>query len=104
MSEQVSVSAWELLCQELLSLHGQKGESSNDEKLINESYRRLESIGYSVGAVLFELRAGDRLFQDPLEMIKFICKEFWPAIYQKQIDNLKTNHRVSKTLNISTEV
>ena len=30
---------------------------------------------------------------DPLETIKFICKDIWIALYDKQIDNLRTNHR-----------
>lgn len=30
---------------------------------------------------------------DTLDIIKFICKDFWIAVFQKQIDNLKTNHR-----------
>jgi len=34
-------------------------------------------------------------FTDHLEAIKFICKDFWSEIFKKQIDNLKTNHRVS---------
>ena len=34
-------------------------------------------------------------FGDHLEVIKFICKEFWAELFQKQVDNLKTNHRVS---------
>ena len=34
-------------------------------------------------------------FSDHLEAIKFICKDFWFEIFKKQIDNLKTNHRVS---------
>ena len=25
--------------------------------------------------------------------MKFICKDFWTAIYRKQIDNLRTNHQ-----------
>lgn len=29
-----------------------------------------------------------------LDVIKFLCKEFWSKVFQKQIDNLKTNHRV----------
>ena len=28
-----------------------------------------------------------------LEVIKFLCKELWQALFRKQIDNLKTNHR-----------
>lgn len=35
---------------------------------------------------------------DPLEAIKFLCKDFWQALFKKQVDNLKTNHRVSETL------
>lgn len=31
---------------------------------------------------------------DTLEVIKFICKDFWQAVFKKQVDNLKTNHRV----------
>ena len=32
--------------------------------------------------------------QDALEVIKFMCKEFWIAAFKKQVDNLRTNHRV----------
>ncbi len=31
---------------------------------------------------------------DTLEIIKFVCKDFWQALFKKQVDNLKTNHRV----------
>jgi len=30
---------------------------------------------------------------DPLDTIKFLCKDLWTAVFRKQIDNLKTNHR-----------
>lgn len=33
-------------------------------------------------------------FLDNLDVVKFICKDFWIALFKKQIDNLKTNHRV----------
>lgn len=32
---------------------------------------------------------------EPLEVIKFVCKDFWQAVFKKQVDNLRTNHRVS---------
>lgn len=32
---------------------------------------------------------------DTLEIIKFLCKDFWSAVFKKNVDNLKTNHRVS---------
>ena len=28
-----------------------------------------------------------------LEAVKFLCKEFWSTIFNKQIDKLQTNHR-----------
>lgn len=40
-------------------------------------------------------------FSDHLEAIKFICKDFWSELFKKQIDNLKTNHRVSPTKKVS---
>lgn len=35
-------------------------------------------------------------FSTHLETMKFICKEFFLFIYSKQIDNLRTNHRVGQ--------
>jgi len=33
-------------------------------------------------------------FKDELDIMKFICRDFWSALYQKQVDNLRTNHQV----------
>lgn len=33
-------------------------------------------------------------FTDTLDVIKFLCKDIWTLVFRKQIDNLKTNHRV----------
>ena len=33
-------------------------------------------------------------FTDTLDAIKFLCKDLWTLVFRKQIDNLKTNHRV----------
>lgn len=33
-------------------------------------------------------------FNDTIDMIKFICKDLWVLVFRKQVDNLKTNHRV----------
>lgn len=33
-------------------------------------------------------------FRDDLDVIKFLCKDMWIILYGKQIDNLKTNHKV----------
>ena len=31
-------------------------------------------------------------FKDELDIMKFVCKEFWSTLFKKQIDNLRTNH------------
>jgi len=34
-------------------------------------------------------------FKDELDILKFVCKDFWTCVFKKQIDNLRTNHQVS---------
>ncbi|KAJ7596573.1 TRAPP complex subunit trs33 [Mycena floridula] len=55
---------------------------------------RLETIGVHVGSNFTERLCRDRaLFGETLEVIKFICKDIWTACWDKQVDNLRTNHR-----------
>jgi hypothetical protein len=30
---------------------------------------------------------------DQLEILKWVCKDFWTELFKKSIDNLRTNHR-----------
>ncbi|TYZ68694.1 hypothetical protein PybrP1_006627 [[Pythium] brassicae (nom. inval.)] len=46
---------------------------------------KLEGMGFDVG-----YRFAERC---PLDVIKFVCKDFWILIFKKQIDKLQTNHR-----------
>ncbi|XP_015968239.1 uncharacterized protein LOC107491835 isoform X3 [Arachis duranensis] len=56
--------------------------------------RRIEAIGYQVGHQLSERYTMERpRFNDHLEAIKFICKDFWLELFKKHVDNLRTNHR-----------
>jgi hypothetical protein len=56
--------------------------------------RQLEAVGFHVGHRLAELVVKDRpRFDSTLEVIKFICKDFWYEVYRKQIDKLQTNNR-----------
>lgn len=32
-------------------------------------------------------------FKEELDMLKFLCTDFWSSIYQRQVDNLRTNHQ-----------
>ncbi|KAJ3769726.1 TRAPP complex subunit trs33 [Lentinula raphanica] len=55
---------------------------------------RLETIGIHVGSNFSERLCRDRgLFTETLDAIKFICKDIWAACWDKQVDNLRTNHR-----------
>jgi len=56
---------------------------------------RLERIGRDIGWRVAE-RAMSRperpRWHDTLDAIKWVCKEFWAGFFNKQVDNLKTNH------------
>ncbi|KAI9335935.1 BET3 family protein [Obelidium mucronatum] len=68
-------------------------ETSSDEDR-EAAYFKLESLGFRVGLGLAEKATRDRpRFSDNLDIVKFICKDFWLTVFNKQIDNLKTNHR-----------
>jgi len=55
---------------------------------------RLEAIGIHVGANIAErLCHGKPYFAETLDSIKFVCKDLWAACWDKQVDNLRTNHR-----------
>ena len=33
-------------------------------------------------------------FREELDVLKFLCKDVWAAVFQKQMDSLRTNHQV----------
>lgn len=86
-NRQVSEAALEYLLIEL---------SKTTPATIESDIKRLDAIGYSVGAGIIEkCTMGKQRFQgEPMEIVKYICKEFWSVCFGKQIDHLKTNHRV----------
>jgi len=59
--------------------------------------RKLEAVGFHVGERLVERYTKERpRFSDTLEIIKFICKDFWYEVYRKHIDKLQTNNRARR--------
>jgi hypothetical protein len=68
---------------------------------------KLERMGYATGYRLCERLAQNKTWNvaaqgmDPaaataaqqLEAVKFLCKEVWMQVFNKQIDKLQTNHR-----------
>ncbi|KAJ2078771.1 hypothetical protein H4R24_004241 [Coemansia sp. RSA 988] len=70
-------------------------ESSNSHsELLEQVYVKLESVGFRVGKRLAERFAPmSRRLSDTLDVVKFVCKDVWMLLFNRQIDNLKTNHR-----------
>ncbi|ESN98876.1 hypothetical protein HELRODRAFT_155914 [Helobdella robusta] len=55
---------------------------------------KLELLGFRVGHSIVERLTKDSpRFKEELDIMKFICKDFWSVLFKKQIDNLRTNHQ-----------
>lgn len=66
-----------------------KNKDAKDEDLSD-----LEYIGFATGFKIIERLTKEMpRFKEELDTMKFICTDFWTAIYKKQIDNLRTNHQ-----------
>lgn len=56
---------------------------------------RLEEAGFTIGLRLVERLVLSRpRFWDQRECVKFICKDLWSMLFQKQADRLQTNRKV----------
>ncbi|XP_052768088.1 trafficking protein particle complex subunit 6B-like [Mya arenaria] len=63
-------------------------------KIRDQCINKLESLGFRIGQSLVERFTKDTArFKDDLDIMKFICKDFWSVVFKKQIDNLRTNHQ-----------
>ncbi len=57
--------------------------------------RKLEQLGHRVGESLVERVSRDTpRFKNELDAVVFVCKHLWTSCFNKQIDNLRTNHQV----------
>ncbi|KAJ1662639.1 hypothetical protein IW140_001058 [Coemansia sp. RSA 1813] len=66
----------------------------DDKELMEQVYVKLEMVGFRVGRRLAERFAPlNRRLTDTLDVVKFVCKDVWVMLFNRQIDNLKTNHR-----------
>ncbi|WBW74057.1 TRAPPI,II,III complex subunit Trs33 [Schizosaccharomyces osmophilus] len=66
---------------------------SNDERM-EKGYSFLENIGFQVGRKLAErlLLTRNRIVES-IDVMRFLCRELWPIVFRKQLDNLKTNRK-----------
>jgi len=66
-----------------------------EEAATAAALERLDALGYDVGFRLVERSVTNQKFlgPEPLDLVKFLCKEFWEEVFRKKIDKLQTNHR-----------
>ena len=94
-SSQVAESSFSFLHMELVQMALEQTGSAPSTAQLQHASRKVEAIGFEVGVRLVERYTKDRpRFTDTLEIIKFLCKDFWMEVYRKQIDKLQTNNRV----------
>ncbi|XP_028849803.1 trafficking protein particle complex subunit 6b isoform X2 [Denticeps clupeoides] len=68
--------------------------AENGEMENGRCVSKLEHLGFRVGQGLIERFTKDTSrFKDELDVMKFICKDYWTSVFKKQIDNLRTNHQ-----------
>lgn len=62
-------------------------------ELVDTMPDKLDDVGYTTGYRYVERLTVDmlRFHDEELDVMKFICREFWTSIFHKQIDNLRTN-------------
>jgi hypothetical protein len=68
-------------------------DSNKNVVPVDVAVSKLESIGFQVGQKIVESRCRNaKMMADTMELIHFICKDFWSYIFQKKATRLKTNH------------
>ncbi|XP_033634145.1 trafficking protein particle complex subunit 6b-like [Asterias rubens] len=81
---------FELLHMEIVAYVENSAKKDEKDQLV----AKLEKMGYRVGQSVAERFTRDTpRFSSELDIIKFICKDFWTNVCKKQIDNLRTNHQ-----------
>ncbi|KAK7571204.1 hypothetical protein V9T40_014808 [Parthenolecanium corni] len=67
-----------------------KSKPNKEEEDVSE----LEYMGFACGFRIVERLTKDwPRFKEELDILKFLCTDFWSSIYQRQVDNLRTNHQ-----------
>ena len=70
-----------------------ENHSTTQDKL-QSAEQKVENIGFDVGSRIAQKLVKDRpRLEATLDIIKFVCKDFWYQVYRKQIDKLQTNNR-----------
>jgi len=57
-------------------------------------HQEIENVGISLGRRIIDVITKDQsnVHQTQLDVVKYLCVQFWQYVFGKQIDNLKTNN------------
>lgn len=62
-----------------------------------DAIQRIDALGYNVGTRLAQTIVSNIASMctqlEPLERVKYVCKEIWLYCFNKQIDKLQTNYK-----------
>lgn len=100
-NERVSEAALQFLIREIMFYDGPPEKEATERSVLDGATmlvaktQRIENIGFDIGYRLAEKLTMDQKFLSfaELDMIKFICKDFWDEIFRKKIDKLQTNKK-----------
>ncbi|XP_008049947.1 trafficking protein particle complex subunit 6A isoform X2 [Carlito syrichta] len=63
----------------------------------------LEGMGFRVGQALGERLPQETLaFREELDVLRFLCRDLWVAVFQKQMDGQRTHHQGTYVLQDSS--
>jgi len=94
---QVSEASFDFLHMEMVQYFTQQiatQDTSSPEVQNKKLATKLELMGYEVGQRLAERYTKDQNWlSEQLDVIKFMCKDFWISLFKKQVDKLQTNYK-----------
>ena len=97
---QVAEAGFTLLVQEMVAQFAPQEGGVGEDAPAERDFSKLERVGFQVGVRVVErLTLEKPRFSDGLDAVKFICKDFWTAVFKKQVD--KTMHFVQKGVEVA---
>ncbi|CAL8082419.1 unnamed protein product [Calicophoron daubneyi] len=92
--------AFDALLNEVVNYASETAKSLPDSPKLRDQL--LENIGFSVSQRLIERLTKDHpRFLTELDVVKYVCTEFWSSVFHKQVDTLKTNYQDMYVLFVS---
>ena len=88
---------------QVLTTHSPRGQVIHSDSAVSAANSsptsQLELLGYNTGYRFIERLAKDYpKFKDELDLLKFICKDFWVAVFRSAYTHTQNIHTLHKYL------